>query len=138
MTLGQAMPGIRPNGGWIKAIRESLGMTLDTFGKRLSVTRATAHQIEKAEQNESITIKRLRAAADALECDLVVTVVPRRSLDLIVSERAYRVAKKDFSLVNHSMLLEGQAVYDNDAEELVKEIAKDLISENDQRLWTSD
>ncbi len=128
----------RPHGGWLRAIRESLGMTLDGFGKRLGVTRATAHQIEKAEVNESITIKRLRAAAAALECDLVVTIVPRQSLDQVVHDRAYRVARQDVEWVNHSMALESQALYDEAKESLVEETAQRLIERNDPRIWTSD
>jgi predicted DNA-binding mobile mystery protein A len=128
----------RPVTGYVKAIRESLGMTLETFGNRLGVTRATAHQIEKAEQAESITLKRLRSAANALECDLVVTLVPRQSLETTITERAYKLAKKEFATANHSMLLEGQAVYDADAQDLIEQIAQDLIDENDPRLWTSE
>lgn len=113
-------------------------MTLDTFGKRLGVTRATAHQIERAEVDESITIRRLRAAADALECDLVVSIVPRQSLDQVVLDRAYHVARKDVAWVSHSMALESQALYDQTKEALIEETAQKLIERNDPRLWTSD
>jgi predicted DNA-binding mobile mystery protein A len=113
------------------------GMTLDAFGKRLGVTRATAHQIERAEANESITLKRLRAAADALGCDVLVQIVPRQSLDSMITERAYEVARTEFAWLNHTMVLENQAIYDADQAEFIAEIAQDLIERRDSRLWTS-
>ncbi len=126
-----------PVGGWVRAIRESLGMTLDVFGQRLGVTRATAHQIERAEVSESITIKRLRAAADALGCDLSIQLVPRQSLDLMVKERAYELARAEFDWLNHTMVLENQAIYDKDRDEFIETIADDLIDRRDSRLWSS-
>ncbi len=127
-----------PVGGWIRAIRESLGMTLESFGQRLGVTRATAHQIERAEVNESITIKRLRAAADALGCDLSIQLVPRQSLNSTVRERAYEIAKADIDYVNHSMMLEGQAIYDKERNEMIEELAQEIVDRNERRLWTSE
>ena len=113
-------------------------MTLDSFGKRLGVTRATAHQIEKAEVNESITIKRLRAAADALECDLLIQIVPRQSLEELVSRRAYSLATAEVDRLNHSMLLEGQAIYDKDLDDFIAQVAESLIERKDARLWISE
>ena len=119
-------------------IRESLGVTLEVFGQLLGVTRATAHQIERAEVNESITVKRLRAAANALNCDLSIQLVPRQSLQEMVRERAYRLAEEEFKWLNHTMVLENQAIYDSDADAFIERIANDLIERKDSRLWTSE
>ena len=126
-----------PAGGWVRAIRESLGMTLEAFGQRLNVTRATAHQIERAEVAESITIKRLRAAADALGCDLSIQLVPRQSLDMMVKELAYEIARAEFEWLNHTMVLENQAINDKDRDKFIETIADDLIERRDSRIWTS-
>ena len=134
--LGPILPA--PAGGWIKMIRESLGVTLEVFGQLLGVTRATAHQIERAEVNESITVKRLRAAANALNCDLSIQLVPRQSLQEMVRERAYRLAEEEFKWLNHTMVLENQAIYDSDADAFIERIANDLIERKDSRLWTSE
>ena len=113
-------------------------MTLEAFGQRLGVTRATAHQIERAEVAESITIKRLRAAADALGCDLSIQLLPRQSLNSTVRERAYEIAKADIDYVNHSMMLEGQAIYDQERHEMIEELAQEIVDRNERRLWTSE
>ena len=61
----------RPPRGWIKAIRESLGMTTRQFAGRIGVVQSRAVDIEKAEVTGSITLDSLERAARALDCELV-------------------------------------------------------------------
>lgn len=124
-----------PPGGWVKALREALGMTLETFGSRLGGSRQTAHQLEQSEATGSITIKRLRTAADAMECELVVFLRPKRSLESIVQDRAHAVARRLVSRTEHSMVLEKQAVAESRIAEMVEEMAAELISNRDPRVW---
>ncbi|MFT5276353.1 MAG: DNA-binding transcriptional regulator YiaG, partial [Saprospiraceae bacterium] len=46
----------RPPKGWLKAIRESLGMTTSQFAKRNGVSQSRAVEIEKSEVSGSLTI----------------------------------------------------------------------------------
>lgn len=56
-------------------------------------------------------LKSLKAAANALGCELVYALVPRtHSLEHLVEERARSQAKKQVMGVEHSMALENQAV----------------------------
>ena len=61
----------RPPRGWIKAIREALGMTTTQFGKRLGVSQPTALGFEKSEVSKGISLETLERAAHALDCRLV-------------------------------------------------------------------
>ena len=68
-------------------------------------------QLEKAEAEDRITLKSLRAAAQALGCELVYALVPKAdTLQDLVKERARAQAKKHVLGVEHSMALEDQAV----------------------------
>lgn len=78
----------RPPRGWLKAIRESLGMTTAQLGKRLNVTQSRAVAIEQAEVKGTITLNSLEKAAHALDCRLVYALVPRKPLDELITERA--------------------------------------------------
>ena len=60
-----------PPKGWIKALREALGMSGAQFAKRLGVSPQTASAMEKSEVNASIKLETLRKAAEALDCTLV-------------------------------------------------------------------
>ena len=68
----------RPPRGWIKAIRESLGMTTRQFAKRIGIVQSRAVDIEKAEVKGSITLDSMERAARALDCELVYALGPRK------------------------------------------------------------
>ena len=84
----------RPPRGWIKAVREALGMTTAQLAKRIGVSQPRAVAIENAETKGSITLDSLERAAHALDCRLVYALVPRNPLDELVTERAERLAKQ--------------------------------------------
>jgi len=67
----------RPAQGWIRAIREALGVSSGELGRILGVSRQLPLQFEKAEAEDSITLKSLRSVANALDCDLVYALAPR-------------------------------------------------------------
>jgi len=67
----------RPREGWIRAIREAGGVSAGELGRVLGVSRQLPLQFEKAEADDSITLKSLRNVANALGCDLVYALVPR-------------------------------------------------------------
>jgi predicted DNA-binding mobile mystery protein A len=112
-----------------------MGMSSEAFAKRLDISRQAVHQLERAEGSESITVKRLRRAADALGCDLLVTVVPRQPLEVTVQERARAVAEERLQAVNRSMALENQYVQPKRLQQMVREAAADLIARGDSALW---
>ena len=126
---------ISPRGGWVHAIREALGMSLGVFGGRLGISRQTAHQLEAAEANESISIKRLRSAAEALECELVIYLRPKSKLETIVNKRAREVAQRMVMSASHTMAMEDQAIPDSKLSDLIDETAEDLIDRADRSIW---
>src|SRR5277367_2562925 len=67
----------RPPKGWIRALRQALGISSGELARRLGTSRQLPLQMEKAEAEDRITLKSLRAAANALDCDLVYALVPR-------------------------------------------------------------
>ena len=96
---------VRPPRGWVKAIREALGMTTAQLGKRLGVSQPRVVALEKAEASGAITLESLTRAAGALDCQLVYTLVPRSSLEEMTKERAIALARKRFSRTAHTMAL---------------------------------
>ncbi|GAB7005385.1 mobile mystery protein A [Nocardioides sp. AN3] len=102
--------GARPHGGWIRAIREALGMTAGDLAERLNVTQSTVTRIEQSERADRIQLETMRRVADALGCDLVYALVPRRSLEDTVMDRARDLARERLGRVEHTMALEDQGV----------------------------
>jgi predicted DNA-binding mobile mystery protein A len=101
----------RPSKGWIRAIRQALGVSSGELARRLGTSRQLPLQMEKGEAEDRITLKSLRAAANALDCDLVYVFVPRAdSMQELIENRARAEAKNRVLGVEHSMALENQAV----------------------------
>ena len=105
----------RPPRGWIKAIREALGMTTGQLGKRLGVSQPRVVNIENGEISGSITLDTLQRAANAMDCQLVYGLVPRCQLQDLVKEKAIKRAQSILETTAHSMALEAQRA-DEDSE----------------------
>jgi predicted DNA-binding mobile mystery protein A len=129
---------IRPPRGWIKAIREALGMTTAQLAQRIGVSQPRVVAIEKAEINASITLDSLERAARAMDCRVVYALVPRKPLDDLVEERAHIVAEKRLESTRHSMALEAQSVDKSDEEVQLKRLSERLIEKAGSELWEED
>ena len=101
----------RPQKGWLRAIREATGITLRQTATRLKKTPTLVAKLEKSEAEYRITLGSLRDAADALGCQLVYGLVPKKgSIQELAEERARTKAAENVRAVEHSMALEDQAV----------------------------
>jgi len=128
----------RPPRGWIKAIREALGMTTAQLARRIGVSQPRVVAIEKAEKNSSITLDSLERAARALDCRVVYALIPRKPLNDLVEERARTVAEKRLQSTRHSMALEAQSVDKSDEEDQLKYLSERLINRAGSELWKND
>jgi len=122
-----------PPRGWIRAIRDALGMSGAQLAARLRVRPQTVETIEKSEASGSAQLNTLRRAADALDCTLVYALVPKSSLDEAVKKRARKIALRDLRRVTHTMKLEAQGTNDADLEARIETYIRDLIKDRD--LW---
>jgi predicted DNA-binding mobile mystery protein A len=99
----------RPPRGWVRAIREALGMSASALAARMGTTAGAVTRLEQSEAGDRIRLDTLRRAADALECDLVYLLVPRRPLHTMVQDRARELAHWQVAAVEQTMSLEDQA-----------------------------
>jgi predicted DNA-binding mobile mystery protein A len=128
----QPLRGIsRPPRGWIRAVREALGMSAAVLADRLGVTPSAVIRLEQSEAADRVRLETLRRTADALDCDLVYLLVPRRPLSTVVRERASELAHNQVAAVEQTMRLEDQAT--GDTRELEDRIAGRLLESGD--LW---
>src|ERR1700733_8532626 len=122
----------RPSKGWIRTIRQALGVSSGDLARRLGTSRQLPLQLEKGEAEDRITLKSLRAVANALDCDLVYALVPRaHSMQELIENRARAEAKMRVLGVEHSMALENQAV--GRIDETVEEETRRLVRKRTSR-----
>lgn len=130
-----AAASIPPRGGWIKATRESLGMTAAQLGKVMGISKQGVATLEKNEVRGTLALGSLERAARALSCKVSYAIVPETSLESIVSERAKLVARRKLARVGHSMALEAQGPPAALDELQVAELADDLMRTLKRELW---
>jgi predicted DNA-binding mobile mystery protein A len=126
---------VPPARGWLRAVREALGMTTTQLAKRLKVAQPSVADMEKAEQRGAISLDTLERAARALNCKLVYTLVPDESFEEIVREQARKKAQAQLERVNHTMRLEDQAVSSKTLKAEHERLVDELMRGNLHRLW---
>ena len=104
----------RPARGWLRAVREAIGLKQETVAQKIGVTRPSYADLESSEARASISLSSLARAAEAMECELVYFIIPRDLVAKTFGELALRhdPAMKHLHASEHSMALEGQAVGD--------------------------
>jgi predicted DNA-binding mobile mystery protein A len=122
----------RPSRGWVRAIREALGMSAATLAERLGTTGGAVTRLEQSEAADRIRLDTLRRAADALGCDLVYLLVPRRPLTAVVRDRARELAHYQIAATEQTMRLEGQAT--GKAREMEDRLTEQLLERGG--LWS--
>jgi predicted DNA-binding mobile mystery protein A len=127
---------IVPPIGWIKAIRNGIGMSMQQLGKKLSITKQGVMDIEKREKEGAITIKSMQEIAKAMDMKLVYGFIPNKgSLEQMIETRAIEMAKKIVERTSNTMKLEDQANSKERIEKAIKERASEIINNTPKILW---
>lgn len=125
-----------PPTGWIKAIRNAIGMSMLQLGNRLSITKQSVQDMERREKDGSITIKALREAARALDMQLVYGFVPNDgSLELLIERKAKKLATQIVMRTNNTMKLEDQENTKQRIEKAIQERTTIIKTEMPKTLW---
>ena len=125
----------KPPRGWIRAIRDALGMNGRQLADRLNVTRQRAAFIERDEMTGSTTLKTMRRIAECLDCAFVYGFVPRISIEETVRDRARQVAMRRLSRVSQTMRLEDQALGKREEEKALSDMIEELVDTLPSTLW---
>jgi predicted DNA-binding mobile mystery protein A len=133
LSLRPVVRETRPRRGWVRAIRDALGMSTTELAARLHVSQSTVVDIEQSEMSETIKVETLRRVAAALDCDLFYALVPRTALDEAVRAQARRKASLHLRTIAHHGRLEDQAVPDEATAAQLDELATRLIDK--RGLW---
>jgi predicted DNA-binding mobile mystery protein A len=125
----------RPSRGWVRAIREALGMTTGQLAKRLGVQQPRVIELERGEASGNITVQSLERAAEALGCRLVYVLIPEKPLTKTIRETASRVADRELASVDQTMRLEAQGVTDKRQQQDARRSLIEKLLRRPARLW---
>jgi predicted DNA-binding mobile mystery protein A len=125
-----------PPTGWIRAIRQALGMSSQQLGKKLSVTRQGVLDMEKREKDGLVTIRALREVAKSLDMQLVYGFVPNDgSLENLIDRKAKELAKEIVMRTSQTMKLEDQENSKKRIEKAIQERFIAIRNEMPKTLW---
>src|ERR1700756_3138122 len=101
---------VRPHRGWLRAIREALGLTLQKVAVRSGTSKQHIEKLEKAEADDRISLRGLRRVANAMDCERVYAIVPKSGTIQELAEGPLRSeVTRHMIAAEKSMALENQA-----------------------------
>jgi predicted DNA-binding mobile mystery protein A len=124
-----------PAQGWIRALRDGLGMSAAQMGKKVGLDQSRIARLEKAEVSGDLKLSTLRKIADGLNMDFVYAFVPKESLEAMIRDQARRLARERLSVLNHTMRLEQQELSDEDKEKMLDDMIQKILIEDPKELW---
>ena len=125
-----------PPTGWIKAIRLSLGMSMQQLSEKLHISKQSVQDMEKREENSGITLKALKEAAKVLDMQLVYGFVPNDgSLELLIERKAKELATEIVLRTSNTMKLEDQENSKARIEKAIEERTIIIKNEMPKMLW---
>ena len=125
-----------PPKGWVRAIRDALGMTARQLAGRLGISQQSVARIEKDELSGSVTIKTMRRVADSLDCVFVCGFVPRSSLEATVRRQAEQLASRRLAQASQTMALEDQGLKAEENKKVLSGMVDELVDELPSNLWS--
>ena len=124
---------IKPDNGWVNAIRVSIKMSLRQLGERLDITPQGVRDLEKREKEGAITINTLKEVGRVLDMDLVYGFISRHnSLEEMIEERAREIAEE---VVLKAIKLDNQKNSENDVKKAIQQKTYEISSKMPSNLW---
>lgn len=116
--------------GWIRYIRDALLMRGGQLAAKAGCAPSSISELEKRERLGTITIKKLREIGDAMDCDLVYALVPRRPISEVIDNAAQKKAEGVIGRADVHMSLDDQSVR-SPYDERIEALKMQLIEKRD-------
>lgn len=126
---------VSPPSGWIRIIREALGMSTKQLAKRANLDQSRISRIEIAEQSGELKLSTLNKVAEALNMQLVYAFVPKSDLENMVRDQARKRAIQKLKKLNHTMRLEQQELSDIEKEKALNNMIEKILMEEQKKIW---
>jgi predicted DNA-binding mobile mystery protein A len=124
-----------PPEGWLRTVRNALGMSGAQLARRMGVTRARVTQAEHAEVTGSVTLKSMQATAEAMGCKFVYAIVPPGRIEDIVMRQARKKATAIVGTASQHMALESQTLPNDKIAQEVDRLTEEIAREMPPGFW---
>ena len=135
-ATAKALKSIQRNllpGQMLALYRKLLGMSQRDLAKRAKIPQASISGIESGRLQPNV--KSWEKIANALNADVLVTLVPRKDPELFREEQARMIAKKKMEYLRGTMSLEKQEPDNKLLYKLTEDEVKSLLNFSNSQLW---
>jgi predicted DNA-binding mobile mystery protein A len=124
-----------PETGWIRMIREALGMSTSDLSKRTGIQQASLWRIENAELNGEFKLSTMKRIAEGLNMKFVYAFIPEKSLESLVQEQAKKIALERMHRLGITMRLENQQLSIDEQQKALKDMIEKVLIDESKDLW---
>jgi len=127
-------PGLIPKAGWVREIRDALGISQSQLAARAGLARATVQQMERAEGRRRITLLSLDRLAQAMGCQVAFAIVPKSGT--LQDVRARQALARAELLIREKLESSAHAnVRPRERERRKERLAAKLLRGSRRKLW---
>jgi predicted DNA-binding mobile mystery protein A len=126
---------LKPDSGWIKLMREALGMTSKQLAKRVGIDQSRITRLENAETAGDLKLSSLKKIAESMDMHFVYGFVPKIPLEEMVQAQARKIAGKRIKHVNHTMLLEDQELSEEEKAKALSDLTEKILVDEPKDFW---
>jgi predicted DNA-binding mobile mystery protein A len=119
-----------PSVGWVRAVRDGLGMSRRQLASRLGVSVSRVQRLEHDEVTGSVTMKTMQRTAEAVDCVFVYAVIPKTSIEDSLQTQGIKKSMQRLGLVEDSNIIK-----DESNAELLNALADQMIDKSKRTLW---
>jgi predicted DNA-binding mobile mystery protein A len=125
-----------PPQGWLRTVRNALGMSGAQLARKMGVTRARIAQAEQAELSGGVTLKSMRATAEAMGCRFVYAIVPPGRIEGIIMAQARKKAMAIVGTASKHMALESQTLPNDKIAQEIERLTQEIAREMPPDFWS--
>lgn len=124
-----------PDCGWIKTVREALGMTTRQMADRTGFDQSRISRLENAEPQGNLKLASLQKIARGMGMRFVYGFVPETSLEQMTRDQAERIAKKRLKRLGDTMALEAQGLSPDEKQAALNDRIEKILIEESRDFW---
>lgn len=124
-----------PPAGWIRTIREALGMTTQQMADRTGFDQPRISRLERAEKDGNLRLSSLQKIARGLGMRFVYGFVGEKTLEQLVRDQAQKIALKRLERLDKTMVLELQGLPEEEKQKAIKDLIDKILVEEPKDFW---
>lgn len=124
-----------PEQGWVKTIREALGMSASQLGRRVGLHQSRVSRLESAEKKGNLKLSSLQKIAKGLGMKFVYGFVSNLTLEEIFKERAKNIASKRLERLRTTMSLEKQGLSSGEEKKAFDDMVEKIMIDPPKDFW---